>query len=214
MKNAVPETCIHAKVLSQSVKRFPSFASACRRTACVVNAMAAGLRPRGAFAASGMRGCLRAVLNVACVAALVLLAALGCAGAASSNGRVAGATATSGSGASGYYTLQQAKAGEALFSQHCSNCHGTNLEGLSGPPLAGEVFKNDVKFNNITAAQLFGFIATQMPYDNPGRLSKDQYELIFSYILYRNHYPSGPTPFSSNALDKVKLLPFPSAEGK
>lgn len=152
-------------------------------------------------------------VRVGLVAGLCFLAGIICAHAAA--GRVVQADArTDANTGGGYYTLEQAKTGEELFAQNCASCHGMNLEGLSGPPLAGDVFKNDVEFNKITASQLFGFITTQMPYDRPGRLTKEQYELIFTYILYRNHYPSGSTPFSSSALEKVKLLPFPKVDDK
>ncbi|GEM_PF-1930641 len=110
----------------------------------------------------------------------------------------------------GYYTLEQARHGEQLYTQYCASCHGANLEGLSGPPLAGETFRRDVEFNKITAAQLFGFISTQMPYDRPGRLTKQEYELIFSYLLYRNNFPAGNVPLSAATIDRVNLLPFPN----
>ncbi len=154
------------------------------------------------------------MVHAGLVAAWCFLVGIACAQAAPGRVLQADASRIANSGASGYYTVEQAKTGEGLFAQHCAACHGTNLEGLSGPPLAGDVFKNDVEFNKITATQLFGFITTQMPYDNPGRLGKDEYELIFTYILYRNHYPSGSTPFSSGALGRVKLLPFPGADDK
>src|SRR3954463_7454707 len=40
----------------------------------------------------------------------------------------------------GVYTAAQAKSGEATYKAKCSACHGDMLEGIVGPPLAGQEF--------------------------------------------------------------------------
>jgi S-disulfanyl-L-cysteine oxidoreductase SoxD len=111
--------------------------------------------------------------------------------------------------ATGDYTQQQAAAGHQVFAQHCAKCHGSKLQGQSGPPLAGPKFKSNLEFSKMSAQQLFAFIKSQMPYDAPGSLKKKQYLQALSYILSKNGYPQGTTPLSEKTLSKVKLLPYP-----
>ena len=40
----------------------------------------------------------------------------------------------------GHYTRAQAASGASVYSAKCSQCHGVNLEGQSGPPLVGAAF--------------------------------------------------------------------------
>ena len=113
----------------------------------------------------------------------------------------------------GDYTQAQAKAGHQVFSQHCAKCHGSNLKGQSGPPLAGSKFKSNLEYSKMSAKQLFTFIKTQMPYDAPGSLKKKQYLQALSYILSKNGYPQGSTPLSEKTIGHVKLLPYPGKKG-
>jgi alcohol dehydrogenase (cytochrome c) len=52
-------------------------------------------------------------------------------------------------------------------------------------------------------------IATLMPVDNPGSLSKTQYTQVLAYILAENGYPAGTTALDAAHLDDVALLPYP-----
>ena len=47
----------------------------------------------------------------------------------------------------GDYTPSQADAGRLVFSQHCAQCHGANLEGQAGPPLAGPEFASNLAYS-------------------------------------------------------------------
>ncbi len=127
---------------------------------------------------------------------------------------LAAAGAARSAAASGDYTKAQATAGRQVFGQHCAKCHGSNLHGQSGPPLAGPKFKSNLEYSKMSAKQLFAFIKTQMPYDAPGSLKKKQYLQALSYILSKNGYPQGSTPLSEKALGNVKLLPYPGKGGK
>jgi len=109
----------------------------------------------------------------------------------------------------GDYTQQQAAAGRQVFNQHCAKCHGSNLQGQSGPPLAGSKFKSNLEYSKMSAQQIFAFIKTQMPYDAPGSLSKKQYLRALAYILSKNNYPQGSRQLSEKILPSVKLLPYP-----
>lgn len=96
-----------------------------------------------------------------------------------------------------------------MFDGHCAVCHQANLAGGAGPPLAGSQFVDWLKFTKITGPDLFAFISSQMPYDAPGSLKKNQYEDAFAYILEFNHYPAGNTPLDQDTVACVEMLPYP-----
>ncbi len=74
----------------------------------------------------------------------------------------------------GDYTQPQAQRGAQVFSHHCAECHGVNLQGQAGPALAGSAFKGSLEFSKMSATQLFHFISTQMPNNAPGSLKQLQ----------------------------------------
>jgi mono/diheme cytochrome c family protein len=90
----------------------------------------------------------------------------------------------------GSYTAAQAERGAAQYSQNCAACHGSGLNGNGEAPalVGGEFISN---WAGLTLGDLFERIRTTMPQDNPGKLSRDQYADILSYILKSNGYPAG-----------------------
>jgi mono/diheme cytochrome c family protein len=122
------------------------------------------------------------------------------------------AHAASCTASSGYYTNAEAQAGKADYDKNCASCHNGDLSGNSGPALAGPKFESYLKFTKITAPQLLDFIASQMPANAPGSLSKTQYNDIFAYILSYNHYPSGSVPLSPQTLACLHMLPYPGSK--
>ncbi|HMD48892.1 MAG TPA: cytochrome c, partial [Bryobacteraceae bacterium] len=59
----------------------------------------------------------------------------------------------------GVYTQDQAKQGEAVYSESCSSCHGTSLIGQdAAPALAGGDFLSN--WNGLTVGDLFERIRT------------------------------------------------------
>lgn len=115
--------------------------------------------------------------------------------------------------ATGDYTQAQAAAGHQVFSRHCAKCHGSKLQGQSGPTLAGSKFESNLEYSKMSAQQVFDFIRKQMPYNAPGSLRKQQYLQALAYILSKNGYPQGSTPLSEKTLGHVKLLPYPGKKG-
>lgn len=113
-------------------------------------------------------------------------------------------------GSRAYFTNSQVKHGAAVFSNHCAKCHGSQMQGKTGPALAGEDFRESVSYSKMSGKQLFDFISSQMPYDAPGSLTDKQYRWVMAYILKQNGFPAGGQPLTHASLDKVKLLPFPS----
>jgi PQQ-dependent dehydrogenase (methanol/ethanol family) len=111
----------------------------------------------------------------------------------------AGAQAKSG----GSYTSAQASRGATVYAQDCAQCHGASLRGDSGPPLTGQIFQQ--AYGTGTAAQLYDFISRQMPQDEPGSLSQQQYLDVTGYILSRNGFPSGNTPLQIASLSQIRM---------
>jgi len=114
---------------------------------------------------------------------------------------------------SGDYTQQQAKAGQPVYANRCASCHGSNMQGQSGPALAGSAFASNLQFSKQTAKQLFDFIKQQMPADAPGSLSDKQYRDVFAYMLSKNGYPAGQK-LTDQSVSAVKLLPYPGKNGQ
>src|SRR5882757_1946874 len=103
----------------------------------------------------------------------------------------------------GDYTGAQASRGATLYTQYCAQCHGTNLQGESGPALTGQILR--AAYGAGTAAQLYDFISRQMPQDKPGTLSQQQYLDATAYVLSRNGFPAGNTPLGIGTLSQVRM---------
>jgi alcohol dehydrogenase (cytochrome c) len=77
------------------------------------------------------------------------------------------------------YTPAQVATGGPLYQQHCANCHGASLQGVSAPALTGGAMAN-AKLN---LSQLRTIVTTQMPLGAPGSLKPDEYAAIIAYLL-------------------------------
>jgi mono/diheme cytochrome c family protein len=77
---------------------------------------------------------------------------------------------------------QQITTGRETYNDDCAQCHGENLQGVSGPALSRSAL---VSFG--TADQLFSFISDQMPLGAAGSLSEQQYENIVAYLLNQDN---------------------------
>jgi len=109
------------------------------------------------------------------------------------------------------YTTAQAQQGAQIYGRSCATCHGGNLEGKAGPPLAGKPFRDTIDYAKMTTSQLYTFISQNMPQNAPGSLSGEQYIDVLCFLLSKNGYPAGTTPLSQQRLSGVALLPFPGA---
>jgi mono/diheme cytochrome c family protein len=90
----------------------------------------------------------------------------------------------------GVYNEAQAKRGEGIFLDACSNCHGRNLEGADmTPPLTGGAFT--ANWDGLTIGDLVERIRISMPLDRPGLLSRQENVDVVAYILRFNQFPSG-----------------------
>ncbi len=87
----------------------------------------------------------------------------------------------------GSYTAAQAASGATVYAAHCSQCHGVNLQGDSGPTLVGSTFTHKYP----TASSMYNFISTQMPADKPGSLAQQNYLDVTAFLLSKNGGPAG-----------------------
>ena len=82
----------------------------------------------------------------------------------------------------------QATRGKALFSQHCSMCHGEDLRGGDvSPNLAGPEFL--LRWQSRTVGELFDRTRTTMPQTSPGSLSEQAYLDVTAFLLQANDLP-------------------------
>lgn len=130
--------------------------------------------------------------------------------AKASNADKANASKSSGSGNSSglpaLYTTKQAKAGKRLFNNKCVACHGENLQGKSAPSVAGKDFLQVANRNGWTLQDLRNVVVYNMPFNNPGTLSKHQYADVLAYLLAANCYPAGNRPFPKDGSDALGKL--------
>ena len=105
----------------------------------------------------------------------------------------------------GVYTDAQAERGGVLFQQQCGRCHGANLAGtFETPPLVGR-FKP--YWSGATMDALFDYVATAMPLDRPGSLSRAANADIIAFLLKANDFPAGPKELSASSED-LKAIRF------
>jgi alcohol dehydrogenase (cytochrome c) len=104
---------------------------------------------------------------------------------------------------SGGYTTAQASRGATVYTQYCTQCHGANLQGESGPALSGQILRQ--AYGGGTAAQLYDFISRQMPQNSPASLTQAQYLAVTAYVLSRNGFPSGDAPLNIGSLSQVRM---------
>jgi S-disulfanyl-L-cysteine oxidoreductase SoxD len=106
----------------------------------------------------------------------------------------------------GIYTNEQAKRGEALYSQNCARCHGPDLTGgETAPALASPDFKSN--WSGLSVDDLFERIKISMPQDNPGSLSRQQTADTLAFILSRGGFPAGEIELAREA-EVLKQIRF------
>jgi len=110
---------------------------------------------------------------------------------------------------SALFTTAQAERGRLLYDEHCVTCHGARLEGNPAAALAGPAFLGRWADGQHTLDDLFYIIRSQMPYNEPGKLAKQQYADVLAYMLKANGYAAGEAelPPGGAALKKITLSP-------
>ncbi len=108
---------------------------------------------------------------------------------------VLGQSTTETSVLDGAFNEEQAVRGQALYYQHCLQCHGEALAGVDkAPALAGPQFSST--WNNAPLAALVARIQT-MPPDKPASIAVEESVDILTYILWYNGLPLGEQPLGT-----------------
>ena len=100
--------------------------------------------------------------------------------------------------ASGVYTADQANRGRDVYAMQCRSCHTPASH-------TGAIFA--AWWDRKTLADLFQFVVTRMPKNEPGSLQPDEYLDVTAYLLKLNELPAGNEPMSADtvALRKVRI---------
>ena len=98
----------------------------------------------------------------------------------------------------GVYTDEQASRGRDMYAMQCKSCHTPASH-------TGVVFANS--WDHRPLSDLYQFIVTRMPKNEPGSLQPDEYADVLAYLLKLNELPSGtePLPADSVALKKIRI---------
>ncbi|HJO10882.1 MAG TPA: cytochrome c [Gammaproteobacteria bacterium] len=90
----------------------------------------------------------------------------------------------------GVFTAEQARRGEAAYTESCSVCHGEALAGIDmAPGLAmGDFIWN---YDGLPVATLFQRIRDTMPLGNTRAVSRSDKVDILAYVMEQNTFPAG-----------------------
>ena len=106
----------------------------------------------------------------------------------------------------GVYSAEQAKRGQARYTELCGSCHGDTLGGgESAPPLAGGEFL--ANWNTLTVGELFDRTRSTMPQNKPGSMNREATAEIMAFILSSNQFPAGKEalPLDSQVLRQIRI---------
>jgi mono/diheme cytochrome c family protein len=99
------------------------------------------------------------------------------------------------------YSSAQATRGRQVYEAQCVGCHGTALQGTTGPPLVGEGFL--ANWSGQSLASLVDTIEKTMPFNEPVRLTRQQSADLAAYILQTGKFPAGQAELDDAALAQV-----------
>lgn len=95
---------------------------------------------------------------------------------------------------SGVYTEEQAARGKDVYAGNCRSCH---------TPISHTGSMFETWWRGKQLSDLFTFVRTQMPKNDPGSLSPEDAADVVAYLLQMNAMPPGRTELSPDA-DSLK----------
>ncbi|MBT5385175.1 MAG: c-type cytochrome [Kordiimonadaceae bacterium] len=105
----------------------------------------------------------------------------------------------------GAYTEAQAENGEMLYQEHCSACHGSQMQGIEEAPTLkqGAFIYN---WDDLGVDILFQRIRETMPLDDPRGVSRTIKADILAYLMSENNFPAGTVklPYQNSRLKRIK----------
>jgi S-disulfanyl-L-cysteine oxidoreductase SoxD len=109
--------------------------------------------------------------------------------------RHTGATTTT---LSGIYTAEQASRGQDVYSGSCRGCHTPASH-------TGATFA--MYWLHKSVADLFTYVGTNMPKNDPGSLDPHDVADVVAYLLKMNQMPAGPTELlpDTTALRQIRI---------
>ena len=107
---------------------------------------------------------------------------------------------------SGVYTTEQAARGQDTYATLCTGCHTAATH-------TGAAFQH---WDGHSVLDLFGYVSTKMPKNEPGSLEPEQYADLVAYLLKLNQMPVGPTelPTDTTVLGRILIQTKPTAAVK
>lgn len=105
----------------------------------------------------------------------------------------------------GAYTEAQAERGEKLYQEHCSACHGSQMQGIEeAPTLRQGAFVYN--WDGMGVDVLMQRLRETMPLDDPRGVPRKVKADILAYIMSQNNFPSGNTelPYQNSRLKRIK----------
>jgi mono/diheme cytochrome c family protein len=96
----------------------------------------------------------------------------------------------------GVYTKDEAKEGAGLYMGFCASCHAAVTH-------TGPVFRQH--WAGKPLMELYSFMHTNMPKNDPGSLDDYQYGVLLAYILQMNGMPAGKSPIMGDSVDLTKI---------
>jgi Cytochrome C oxidase, cbb3-type, subunit III len=138
-----------------------------------------------------------------------MLSALICMLLAPRGGAQQSGTATHRSTQAGVYNAAQAMRGQDLYAGMCKSCH-------TAASHTGVAFRKS--WDGRSLSELFGYISTKMPKNEPGSLAPEEYADVLAYLLKLNAMPEGAVelPPDTTVLGSIRIdtRPAPSRPAK
>ena len=101
----------------------------------------------------------------------------------------------------GVYSDAQATRGQQAYQQQCVTCHGAALDGVVGPPLAGDGFLSVWSARSL--ADLVNKIAQTMPPGQAGSVSQPQAIDLAAFILRSGKFAAGKSDLGPADLARI-----------
>jgi mono/diheme cytochrome c family protein len=98
----------------------------------------------------------------------------------------------------GVYSSEQADRGQLVYSGMCKNCHTPESHTASA---------FTAKWNGKPLVELYNYISEQMPKNEPGSLSAEEYADVLAYVLKLNRMPAGQDdlPAKSEVMKTIRI---------
>ena len=104
----------------------------------------------------------------------------------------------------GVFTPVQAERGGSAYAVSCSSCHSGDLQGMSGPPLMGQMFIDTWREDSLSS--LYNLIRTTMPRRAVGSLDEQTYVDILSHMLSLNGFPAGSEQLTARQVAGIQFV--------